>query len=253
MAIFFVAAIWPSSRRVPHVPRIWGHGSDPELTSGRHAHRFRLARVAILAACAALFIAATIYAGTTYFQVCYPEDTVASSLVDYRSGAGYEGLYEYEPPDSDLSIIPTGIPDACLVADPYIVLGKPDLDDPSVNPAWSPDQNTCQAVFTWAGGSQTNPEHRAIIATMPHAGPLVLHLLRYPAWAVRLNGQPLTDLPLRDDGLIAVPVPSGPIDLTIDWTTSSGDLAGRALSVLSIFLLFALTLCERRLARSRLT
>jgi hypothetical protein len=236
MAIFFVAAIWPA------------------------ASPARLARSLILAACAAFFIAATIYAGITYFQVCYPEDTVASSLVDYRSGIGFEGLYEYEPPDGDLSIVPTGIPDACLVTNAYIVLGKPDPSDPDVNPAWTPDQNTCQATFTWAGGSQTNPEHRSIIATMPHAGYLVLHLMRYPAWRVRVNGQLLWDdrtdtqtLPDRDDGLIAVPVPSGPLILTIDWTTTPDDLAGRWLSVLSILLLFALSICERRLAHSRLT
>jgi 6-pyruvoyl-tetrahydropterin synthase-like protein len=236
MAIFFVAAIWPLHPNA------------------------RAARAAILSACAALFIAATIYAGTTYFQVCYPEDTVASSLVDYRNGTGFEGLYEYEPPNGDLSIVPTGIPDACLVTNPYIVLGKPDPNDPDVNPAWTPDQNTCQASFNWAGGpptspsgSQLNPEHRAIVATIPHAGYLVLHLMRYPAWAARLNGQLLANLPDRDDGLIAVPVPSGPINLTIDWTRSRGDLAGRWLTALSILLLFALSLCERRLARSRLT
>ncbi len=88
---------------------------------------------------------------------------------------------------------------------------------------------------------------------MPHAGYLVLHLERYPAWSVHLNGQLISDSPPRDDGLIAVPVPSGPINLTIDWTTSHGDLAGRWLTVLSILLLIALSLCERRLARSRLT
>jgi hypothetical protein len=81
----------------------------------------------------------------------------------------------------------------------------------------------------------------------------VLHLMRYPEWSVHLNGQLLASLPDRDDGLVAVPVPQGPINLTIDWTRSPGDLAGRWLSVLSIFLLFALSRCERRLARSRLT
>jgi|GEM_PF-551860 len=256
MSIFFVAAIWPSNR------------------NARPSSRARLARSLVLAACAALFIAATIYAGTTYFQVCYPEDTVASSLVDYRTGVGFEGLYEYEPPNGDLSIVPTGIPDACLVTNPYIVLGKPDPNDADVNPAWTPDQNTCQATFTWAEGPSIspagpraspgppstspadpnlNPEHRTLLATMPQAGYLVLLLERYPAWAVRVNGHLITDSPPRDDGLIAVPVPSGPIDLTIDWTRSHGDLAGRWLTLLSIFLLFALSLCERRLARSRLT
>ena len=124
MAIFFVAAIWPSSR---------------------DARRLLRNRIVALVAFAALFVAATIYAGKAFFQVCYPEDTVASMLVDYHSGAGFEGMYEYAPPDSDISNVPTGIPDACLVTDPNIVLGKPDPDDPDANPAWAPDQGTCQA------------------------------------------------------------------------------------------------------------
>jgi hypothetical protein len=249
MSIFFVAAIWPSN------------------SDARDTRRTRRRRIVILTACAAFFVAATIYAGTSFFQVCYPEDTVASMLVDYRAGAGFEGMYEYEPPNGDISTVPTGIPDACVVTDPNIVLGKPDPDDPDANPAWAPDQGTCQAAFTWAAGprsspggadaspssSQLNPEHLALLATMPHSGYLVLHLLRYPAWSVRLNGQFLTNLPSRNDGLIVVPIPQGPINLTVDWTTSRGDLAGRWLSALSAFLLIALSLCELRLARSRLT
>ena len=229
MAIFFVAAIWPSR------------------PNGR------VIRGVILAACAALFVAATIYAGTRFFQVCYPEDTVASMLVNYRAGAGFEGMYEYAPPNTDISTVPTGLPDACLVTDPDIVLGKPDPDDPDANPAWAPDQETCQVNFTWAGGAQLNPEHRILRNTMPHSGFLVLHLERYPAWSIRLIGQPLANLPSRNDGLIAVPVPPGPFDLTIDWTTSPGDLSGRWISILSALLLFALSLCEHRLAHSRLT
>ena len=235
MSIFFVAAIWPS---------------HPDAHDVR---RLRRNRIVVLAAFAALFIAATIYAGKAFFQVCYPEDTVASMLVDYHSGAGFEGMYEYEPPDADISTVPTGIPDACLVTDPNIVLGKPDPDDPDANPAWAPDQGTCLAAFTWASGAQLNPEHRALLATMPRSGYLVLHLLRYPAWSIRLNGQPFTNLPSRNDGLIAIPVPQGPIDLTVDWTRSPGDVAGRWLTVLSALLLFALSLCELRLAHSRLT
>ncbi len=38
--------------------------------------------------------------------------------------------------------------------------------------------------------------------------------------AVRVNGQMLTALPKRDDGLIVVPVPQGPVELTVDWTTA---------------------------------
>jgi hypothetical protein len=236
MAIFFVAAIWPSSR------------------DGR---RSRFGRTLALAACAVIFVAATVYAGTTFFQVCYPEDTVASTLIGYRAGSGFEGMYEYEPPNGDDSEIATGLPDACLVSDPSIVLGKPDPDDPDANPAWTPDQNTCQATFAEVGGNQTNPEHRSFDATVPHAGYLVLRLLRYPAWTIRLNGQLLTAgrlaaLPQRGDGLIAVPVPSGPINLTLDWTITPDVLAGRWLCGISVLLLMGLWLCELRRDRTRL-
>jgi hypothetical protein len=219
MAIFFVAAIWPSGR------------------CGRNA---------VLAACAVFFLAATVFAGTRFFQVCYPEDTVASVLATYRSGAGFEGMYEYEPPGADETMIATGLPDACLVTDPTIELGRANPDDADANPTWSPDQGSCQATFAEVNGSQTNPEHRRIDATIAHPGYLVLRLVRYPAWHVRVNGQLLTDLPQRDDGLIAVPVPQGPVDLTVDWTTTPDVLVGRWLSGISVLLLIALSLLEPR-------
>jgi hypothetical protein len=224
MAIFFVAAIWP---------------------------RARLGRNIVLAACAALFVAATVFAGTTFFQVCYPEDTVVSVLAGYHAGAGFEGLDEYEPPGADASLIATGLPDACLVSDPSAGLGNPDPDDPDANPTWSPDQGSCQATFMAAGGSQSNPEHRRIEATIPHDGYLVLRLLSYPAWRVRVNGRSPAALPPRVDGLLAVPVPQGPVDLTVDWTTTPDTPLGRWLSGISVLLLFALCLLERKSASLR--
>jgi hypothetical protein len=57
--------------------------------------------------------------------------------------------------------------------------------------------------------------------------------------AIRLNGQSLrpSALPKRNDGLITVPVPSRPNDLTIDWTISPDVLAGRWVSGFSLLLL----------------
>jgi hypothetical protein len=219
MAIFFVTAIWPFRRR---------------------------SRVGVLAVCVVLFLASTVYATKVFFQVCYPEDTVASVLFDYRSGAGFEGMYEYEPPGGDDSSIATGLPDACLVSDPSLVLGKPDPDDPDANPIWNPDQGSCQATFTALHGSQTDPEHREIRATTAQAGYLLLRLVSYPAWRIRVNGQPQTALPRRDDGLIVVPVPEGAVDLTVDWTRSPDVLAGRWVSAVSLLLLAALWWVERR-------
>ncbi len=128
---FFVAAIWPSR---PPRPR-------------RRARRLRRAFPRRLPSTPA----------TAFFQVCYPEDTVASMLVDYRAGAGFEGMYEYEPPGGDDSSIATGLPDACLVSDPTVVLGKPDPDDPDANPVWNPDQGSCQATFAAAPRQSDQP------------------------------------------------------------------------------------------------
>jgi hypothetical protein len=231
MAIFIVTAIWPTGRRT---------------------------RITVLLLCAAVFLASTVYAGKVYFQVCYPEDSVPSVLFDYRAGAGFEGMYEYEPPGGDDSSIATGLPDACLVSDPSVVLGKPDPDDPDANPIWSPDQGSCQAIFHFRGGLQTNPEHREIRAATAHAGYLILRLISYPAWRIRVNGQDQTALPKRGDGLIVVPVPQGPtsfaqIDLTVDWTISPDVLAGRWVSAFSLLLLAVLWWIERRRNPVRLT
>jgi hypothetical protein len=226
MAIFFVTAIWPSGRR---------------------------ARIAVLSVCAAVFLASTLYAAKVFFQVCYPEDSVASVLFDYRAGAGFEGMYEYEPPGGDDSSIAIGLPDACLVSDPSLVLGKPDPDDPDANPVWSPDQGACQATFATLLGNQTNPEHREIRATTAHAGYLLLRLVSYPAWRIRVNGQLQQALPRRDDGLIAVPVPQGAVDVTVDWTRSPDVLAGRWVSAFSLLLLIAMWWVELRRGPARLT
>jgi hypothetical protein len=226
MAIFFVTAIWPSGRR---------------------------ARVIVLSVCSAVFLASTLYASKVYFQVCYPEDSVASVLFDFRAGTGFEGMYEYEPPGGDDSSIATGLPDACLVSDPSIVLGKPDPDDPDANPIWSPDQGSCQATFATLHGNQTNPEHHEIRATTSNAGYLILRLVSYPAWRIRVNGQTQTALPRRDDGLIVVLIPQGSVDLTVDWTRSPDVLAARWVSAFSLLLLAALCWFERRRGLFRLT
>jgi hypothetical protein len=224
MAIFFVTAIWPRGRR---------------------------ARTVVLVACTAAFLAATVFAGTYFFQVCYPEDTVASTLTAFSAGAGFEGMYEYEPPGGDESLIARGLPDACLVRDPSTVLGKPDPDDATANPIWTPAQRGCLATFSVASGSQANPEHREIRATIAQPGYLVLRLLSYPVWSVRLNGRLLAlerfnTLPQRDDGLIAVPVSPGNVDLTVDWTATPDVITGRWLSGISFLPLAALCLLELR-------
>ncbi len=221
MAIFFVAAIWPAARR---------------------------ARVAVLAACALAFIAAVIFANRTYFQACYPEDAVPAMLDSYHAGAGFDGMFEYSPPNTDITTIARGLPDACLVSDPDTDLGNPDPDDDSANPIWA--QGSCAATYT---ADRSNPEHLRLNAVVPQSGWLVLRLLAFPAWRISVSGvdqgeSGASGVRTRDDGLIAIQAQRGPLNLDLGWKTTPEVILGRVVSALSILVALFFAWWERRLA-----
>jgi hypothetical protein len=81
----------------------------------------------------------------------------------------------------------------------------------------------------------------------------VLRLRTYPAWRIRLNGAQVSAPPERQDGLTAVPVPEGPFDLAVDWTTTRDVLIGRVLSAVAGLLVTGLWLLEYRPFRARLS
>jgi hypothetical protein len=220
MAILFAAAVWPE--------KLWR-------------------RIAVITICTAAFMAATLFAGYIYFQVCDPEDTIWAMRDVYNSGAGFPGTDEYEPPGADDSLVATGLPGACLVSDPSIELGKA---TPDANPEWYPEQGSCESTFA---ASSQSPEHLRIHGAIAHAGYLILRLRSYPAWRVTVNGQRVNAIPRREDGLIAVPVPQGAVDLSVDWTATPDAIAGRCLSGIALLLLVPLGLVERKLSRPQLS
>jgi hypothetical protein len=226
MAVFVAAAVWPRPSARP-----WQ-------------------RVAVSAAFIAACLSMTALAGWTFFQGCDEEEGVPGILNAYRSGHGFEGTGEYEPFGADNSLVATGLPDACLVSDPTTELGVlPEGADPDeTNPAWSAAQGGCDATMRW---QNDQPERRLIRGEVSHAGFLILRLRSYPAWRIAVNGLPIASFPRRDDGLIAVPVPHGQIDLTVDWMTTPDVVAGRWLSGLSALLLTGLGFFERKLNRPR--
>jgi hypothetical protein len=225
MAIFFAAAIWPARRSV---------------------------RNAVIATCALLFIGITAASLFTFHQGCDAEDRVSGMLSAYRHGQGFEGVDEYAPPRTDNSLVAVGVPDACLVTNATIVLAVASSD--GTVPEWDPANGHCDATYSWIRESgQLNSEHRRIIADIPRAGFLILHLREYAAWKVRVNGRMLAfeanpvlaPLPHRDDGLIAVPVPEGHTEVAIDWATTRDVIIGRWLSAFSLVLLVPLYIAER--------
>jgi hypothetical protein len=224
MAIFIASAIWP---------------------------KLRWRRVAVAAVCGAVFLAASVAAGKLFFQVCDDEDNVLAMTEVYRTGAGFQGTGEYSPPRADNSLLAAGLPTGCLVSDPTTQLGvRTDDSDEDSAPVWQTTQGSCETTYD---ADRSQPQHLRIIAVAPHAGFLILRLRSYPAWQVEVNGQPVSELPRRSDGLIAVPVPQETVNLTVDWTTTPDVIAGRWISLLAVLLLTALCLLERKLNRPRLS
>jgi hypothetical protein len=223
MGIFFASAVWAVRLR-------W--------------------RFVVLSACAAVFLAATITAGFNFFQACDPDDAVWAMVDAFHSGAGFEGGDEYAPPDADNSLIAMNLPEACLTASPSTVLGQgPDGTDL----VWSANQKSCDATFLASPNADPPAtEHLSINAITNHAGYLILRLRSYPAWRVKVNGELVRTLPERADGLMAVPVPQGLVNLTVNWTTTRDIIVGRWLSALVLVLITALCLLERKLSRPRL-
>jgi hypothetical protein len=237
MAIFFAAAVWPARRWL---------------------------RVVVVTLCAAFFLAATAFVAKDFYQSCDDEDAVAPMVSAYRGGAGFAGASEYAPPGADNTLIATGLPAACLVADPAMTLGvlPNGVEADEAIPAWNAAQGGCDATLSW---QLDQPEHKRLVTTIRYRGPLIqpslkyrtalpslpsfliLRLRSYPAWRVAVNGYPVASMPRRDDGLIVVTVWPGKIILTVDWTTTPDVLAGRWLSALAVLLLTALWLLERKL------
>lgn len=227
LGIFFAAAVWPFRRWL---------------------------RIVVIAVCAAIFLGITAFTALVFHQPCDEEDAVHAMISTYSSGQGFEGSDEYAPPGADNSLVAFGLPDACLTSNPETVLAV--AEDGNV-PQWSPANGHCDAIYQWQGhGSKFIPEHLRLAADIPHAGFLILRLRNYAAWQVRVNGRLiafgadpiLPPLPHRHDGLMALPVTKGHIQLAIVWTTTRDVIIGRCLSGLALIALLGLYLAERRSA-----
>jgi hypothetical protein len=211
--------------------------------------RKRWRRIAVAAMCALAFAGMVHVAGHTWFQVCDDEDAVAPMVAVAKTGAGFSGTDEYQPQGADDTQLAQGLPGACLVTDADTTLGNlPNGDQgDDETPVWEDEQGSCDQTFPVSPVRvRGRAEHIGLLAVTDHAGYLVLRLTSYPAWQVTVNGRVLTELPKRDDGLLAVPVLAGPVILSVDWSTTPDVVAGRRLSVVSLLAIAGLVLLQRR-------
>jgi hypothetical protein len=192
------------------------------------------------------------FGSTHFFQECGDEDVVDNQSAIAMAGAGVQGTDEYAPAGGDDSLIPSGLPDACLVSDPKQLLGE---TTEGMAPVWYSEQGSCDDTFT---ADKWQNEDKILDVESDHDGYLVLRLLRYPAWQITENGTPVSSQGNRDDGLIVIPVPQGTVHVEVRWTNQMAvtpDVPwGRAISLLSLLALVAVWILDydlRRKARGR--
>jgi len=198
----------------------------------------RRARIWSSVAWAAVLIGFSVASTQLFFQACDDEDQVSAQFSDFQTDTGVAGTDEYAALGSDNTLVATGLPDACQVSDPTQELGEPDKDSGDI-PVWYPEQGSCDATYS---AQLWQTEHKRLQVDSDDDGFLILRLRRYPAWAISVNGSPVSSQGTRDDGLIEIPISAGQSNIEIRWTTTPDVLWGRRISLISLAALLLLIL-----------
>lgn len=172
-----------------------------------------------------LAAALTYPAYTVFHQTCDAEDTVEARLALFHSNQGTDPTDEYTPNTADNDSLKRNDP-------PYWLAPNPEDDATATAPIYQCSEN-CPGTSIASPGPA--PTHFAVNPATP--ANLILDLRDYPAWRITDNGTLITTRLHRDDGLIAIPVPSGPSTIDITYTRTVDQTLGDAISLVSFILL----------------
>jgi hypothetical protein len=169
-----------------------------------------------------MIIAATAAALWTFFPRWDRGATiVAGAVTAIETGAGYDGMIEYRPRFGEEIDLP--------VDAPLIYLMPAGTEEVSKAPPQSIGATV--SVESWSGQKK--------VFTVASSVPAVaaVHLLNYPAWQVRLNGQPATleADPVSGQMLLALPSGASRVEIRFGWTRDR--TAGCVLSGAGILIL----------------
>jgi hypothetical protein len=183
---------------------------------------------------AVILAAALTYPAYTLFrQSCDEEDTVEARLALFHSNKGTDPTDEYTPITADNDFLATTNP-------PYWFSPDPGGSASAVSPIYRCTEN-CDSANTKLGPAPTRLE-----LTLTTPGYLILNLRDYPAWRITLNRIPITTRIRRHDGLIALPIPTGPSTITITYTRTLDQTLGNIITTISLIILIATVALGKR-------
>ncbi len=179
-----------------------------------------------------VILAMAVGGGLLFFQPCDEEDAVAAQVAGFQQGGGTEGTDEYTPLGADNASIQQHLP---LVR---VLRGAQDDTADSTNgdnPEWrAGDPGSIAAAVD---AMRRNEEHWVVRVSTPETGYAVLRLMDYPSWRVTVDGKVAPGRPVREDGLMAVPVAAGNHTIEVQWSATRDVIAGRAVSSISLLAL----------------
>ncbi len=176
-----------------------------------------------------------------FFQPCDDEDAVTAQLAGFRLGQGTEGTDEYTPVGVDNAAVQQHLP---LVRVLRSAQDDTADDTKTDNPEWragAPGSITAQV-----DARRRNGERWTVSVVTPETGYAVLGLMDYPSWRVTVDGLPVKSRPLREDGLMAVPVNAGSHVVEVQWAATRDVVAGRAVSAIALLALAVVAMRERK-------
>jgi hypothetical protein len=183
---------------------------------------FKLSTTAIFSLLAALLFGFS--AWHVFRQTCYPEDTVETRLAIFHSAnPGSEPTDEYAPNGADN--------DALSETNPGYWLAS-----------------TADAPARTGSAPATAPHQLDL--TVSSSTTLILNLRDYPAWQITNNGSLIATRLHRSDGLIAIPLPSGPAHIEITYVALPDQRTGYLLTAISAAAFAVVLKPRRRLTRS---
>lgn len=187
-------------------------GAILALVTAQAFSRLNLKPIPTAIASIALAAALILPAWQLFHQPCDDEDTVEARVALYHSDLGTDPTDEYTPATADN--------DSLGHADPPYWLG---LNASTPSPANAkPGQS---------------PTH--LVLALPTPAYLILNRRAFPDERVTLNRQPITP-EIRDDGLIAIPLPAGHDTLDLTEHPTPDQTAGLVLTALALLATFTL-------------
>jgi len=176
-----------------------------------------------------------------FFQPCDDEDAVGAQLAGFRLGSGTEGTDEYTPIGVDNDAVQQHLPLVRVLRSAW----DDTADDTAAdNPEWR--AGNPGSIAAQVEARRRNGEHWTVSIVTPEKGFAVLRVMDYPSWRVTVDGQSVNSRPLREDGLMTVPVNAGSHVVEVTWASTRDVVAGRVVSAIALLALAVVAMWERK-------